>query len=125
MYAILRATLAEYRIGGQVSMADTPGQEIKLFYCYSREDKELRDELEIHLSALKRQYRLTSWHDREILPGEEWEKAIDAHLSAAHIIFLLLSPHFMASPACYREDLGLALHTGCCSCQHHQGGHLR
>jgi tetratricopeptide (TPR) repeat protein len=95
--------------GGQVSMADTPGQEIKLFYCYAREDKALRDELEIHLSALKRQYRLTSWHDREILPGEDWEKAIDAYLSTAHIILLLISPHFMASEYCYGKEMGRAL----------------
>jgi hypothetical protein len=54
-------------------MADTPKQEIKLFYCYARKDKHLRDELEIHLSWLKRRYQLTNWHDHEILPGEEWE----------------------------------------------------
>ena len=61
-------------------MADVPRKEIKLFYCYAREDKALRDELEIHLGGLKRQYRLTNWYDREILPGEEWEQAIDKNL---------------------------------------------
>ena len=44
---------------------------IKLFYCYAREDKVLGDELEKHLSSLKRLYALRNWHDREILPGEE------------------------------------------------------
>src|SRR5437588_7519216 len=57
-------------------MADTLRQEIKLFYCYAREDKLLRDELEKHLAWLKRRYQLTNWHDREILPGEEWEDTV-------------------------------------------------
>lgn len=90
-------------------MPDTPKQEIKLFYCYAREDKALRDELEIHLSALKRQYHLTSWHDREIPPGENWEQAIDTHLSTADIILLLISPHFMASDYCYGKEMQHAL----------------
>jgi len=93
-------------------MPETPGapkQEIKLFYCYAREDKALRDELEIHLSNLKRQYHLTNWHDREILPGENWEQAIDTHLSTAHLILLLISPHFMASDYCYGKEMTKAL----------------
>src|SRR5437763_13919 len=58
-------------------MTDTSKQGIKLFYCYAHEDKLLRDALEKHLSWLKRHYQLTNWHDREILPGEEGEQAID------------------------------------------------
>lgn len=93
-------------------MEETPGtlkQEIKLFYCYAHEDKALRDELEKHLSALKRQYRLTNWHDREILPGENWEQAIDHHLSTADIILLLISPDFMASEYCYGKEMQRSL----------------
>src|SRR5437763_11306024 len=90
-------------------MADIPRQEIKLFYCYAHEDKPLRDELEKQLSWLKRRYQLTNWHDREILPGEEWEQAIDTHLNSAHIIFLLISPDFMASDYCYGKEMKRAL----------------
>src|SRR5438270_13615849 len=90
-------------------MADTPKQEIKLFYCYARKDKSLRDELEIHLSWLRRRYRLTTWHDREILPGEEWEQAIDKNLNTAHLILLLISPDFMASDYCYGKEMKRAL----------------
>ena len=45
-------------------MPDTAKQEIKLFYCYAREDKAMRDELEKYLSSLKRLYFLRNWHDR-------------------------------------------------------------
>jgi tetratricopeptide (TPR) repeat protein len=90
-------------------MADAPKQEIKLFYCYAHEDKPLRDELEKHLSWLRRRYQLTNWHDREILPGEEWERAIDTHLNTAHLILLLISPDFMASDYCYGKEMRRAL----------------
>jgi len=90
-------------------MADTSKEEIKLFYCYAREDKSLRDELEKHLSWLKRQYKLNNWHDRQILPGEDFEQAIDTHLDAAHLILLLISPDFMASDYCYGKEMQRAL----------------
>src|SRR6266699_665483 len=99
-------------------MAGTSKQEIKLFYCYAREDKPLRDELEKHLSWLKRRYQLTNWHDREILPGEEWEQAIHKHLNSAHLILLLISPDFMASEYCYGKEMQRAL-------ERHQAGTCR
>src|SRR5260370_41726031 len=90
-------------------MPDTSNQEIKLCYCYAREDKALRDELEKHLSSLKRLYALRNWHDREILPGAEWEQAIDTHLNTAHLILLLISPDFMNSDYCYGKEMQQAL----------------
>jgi tetratricopeptide (TPR) repeat protein len=90
-------------------MADTLKQEIKLFYCYARKDKSLRDKLEIHLSSLKRRYQLTNWHDREILPGKEWEQTIDENLNTAHLILLLISPDFMASDYCFGKEMTRAL----------------
>ncbi len=90
-------------------MSETPGQAIELFYCYAREDKALRDELEIHLSLLRRQYHLINWNDYEILAGDEWEEAIDTHLNTADLILLLISPHFMASEYCYGKEMAKAL----------------
>jgi hypothetical protein len=99
-------------------MADTAQQEIKLFYCYARADKPLRDELEKHLAWLRRRYQLTTWHDREILPGEDWEQAIDTHLNTAHLILLLFSPDFMASKYCSGKEMQRAL-------ERHQEGTCR
>ena len=89
-----------------MSVETTP---LKLFYCYAREDKALRDELEIHLAGLKRQYNLTHWSDREITPGADWEQTIDEHLKTADIILLLISPHFVASDYCYGKEMQQAL----------------
>jgi hypothetical protein len=70
-------------------LVDTAGREwfkIKIFYCYAREDKTLRDDLEMHLSSLKHQKQTTHWHDGEIHPGTEWQQEIEIHLKTAHII---------------------------------------
>src|SRR5579864_5682051 len=90
-------------------MPDASKQPIKLFYCYAREDKALRDQFETHLSGLKRYYHMTNWHDREILAGQNWEEAIDEQLKSADIIFLLISPDFMASDYCYGIEMQHAL----------------
>jgi len=86
-------------------MLETPSQEIKLFYCYAREDKELRDIIDRHLKVFKRQYFIQGWHDREILPGTEWEKSISDQLDSANLILLLISPDFIASEYCYGKEL--------------------
>ena len=82
---------------------------MKVFYCYAREDKELRDELEKHLRTLKRQGKITSWHDRNISAGQDWEKEINSNLNAADIILLLISPDFMDSDYCYSIEMKRAL----------------
>jgi tetratricopeptide (TPR) repeat protein len=82
---------------------------LKLFYCYARDDKALRDELDVHLSSLKRQNIVTSWYDGAINAGSDWEKEIDTHLREAHLILLLITPHFMASDYCYSVEMQRAL----------------
>ncbi len=91
---------------------------LRLFYCYAREDKALRDELDIYLKSLKRQNLVTSWYDGEIGPGTEWEKEIDTQLRNADIILLLVTPHFMASDYCYDTEMKRAL-------ERHQAGTVR
>jgi hypothetical protein len=93
-----------------MSMMNTnPTKTLKLFFCYAREDKALRDELDRHLSLLKHHKHITTWYDREITPGSEWEKEIDTHLDSAHIILLLVSPDFLASDYCYGIEMKRAL----------------
>jgi tetratricopeptide (TPR) repeat protein len=84
-------------------------QPIAVFFSYSREDKPLRDKLEIHLSGLRRQGVISSWHDREIVAGSEWEEEIDRHMRTADIILLLISPAFVASRYCYEIELPYAM----------------
>lgn len=69
----------------------------------------MRNELEIHLSPLKRQGLIETWHDRRILAGDEWDKEIDRNLETADIILLLISPYFIASNYCYEIEMIRAL----------------
>jgi len=82
---------------------------VKLFFSYSHRDESLRDELEIHLSALKRQGVIETWHDRRIGAGKEFDSEISEHLEAAQIILLLISPYFIASDYCYDIEMARAL----------------
>ncbi|MET0622584.1 MAG: tetratricopeptide repeat protein [Pyrinomonadaceae bacterium] len=82
---------------------------LELFYSYSHKDEELRDELETHLSTLRRQNVILGWHDRGIVAGEEWAGEIDQHLKTADIILLLVSANFLASNYCYDIELKLAM----------------
>lgn len=82
---------------------------ISVFYSYAHEDEPLRNELEKHLSLLQRRGFITTWHDRQIAPGIDWQQAIDSHLKEATIILLLISPDFLASDYCYGSEMQIAL----------------
>ena len=43
---------------------------LKIFYCYAHKDQNLRDELDHHLSNIKRLYHLEMWFDRQIVRGK-------------------------------------------------------
>jgi tetratricopeptide (TPR) repeat protein len=84
-------------------------QRVKVFFSYAHEDQELRKELEKHLSILKRNGIVSTWHDREIGPGREWKDVIDEELEKAHIVLLLISSSFLASDYCYDLEMKKAL----------------
>jgi predicted helicase len=91
---------------------------ISIFYSYAHEDEPLRDELEKHLSTLRREGLITNWHDRRIGAGTLWEQEIDKHLASAQIILLLISPDFIASDYCTGVEVQRAL-------QRHDAGEAR
>ncbi len=89
-----------------------------IFFAYAREDEELRDELQKHLSILERQGAITSWHDRKIGAGKEWKGEIDTHLNTARVILLLISPDFIASDYCWDVEVKRAM-------ERHEAGEAR
>jgi len=82
---------------------------LSVFISYAHEDESWRQQLETHLSLLRRQGWIASWHDRKVMPGSIWAGEIDAHLEAAQIILLLISPDFLASDYCYDIEMPRAL----------------
>lgn len=81
----------------------------RLFFSYSHRDEELRNELETHLAALKRQGVIETWHDRRIGAGEDFENEISENLEKANIILLLVSSDFIASEYCYGVEMARAM----------------
>lgn len=84
-------------------------QAIEVFYSYAHEDEKLRNDLEKHLSSLKREGVIIGWHDREIGAGKEWHNVIDTHLNTSHIILLLISANFIASDYCWDVEMKRAM----------------
>lgn len=82
---------------------------ISVFFSYSHKDEALRDQLEVHLSMLKRQGVISVWHDRRLLAGDDFDTGISADLEKADIILLLASPDFLASEYCYSKEMLRAL----------------
>ena len=82
---------------------------LKLFYSYAHKDERWRKRIETHLTMLQRQGFIAGWHDRNINAGATWADEIDAHLTNADIILLLISPDFIASEYCYSVEMMRAM----------------
>jgi len=88
---------------------DMEDESIKLFFSYVHKDEILRNELKNHLRILTREGVISSWDDRKILPGDEWDHQIHAQLRAADIVLLLISVDFIASDYCTDVEVQIAL----------------
>jgi TIR domain/Macrocin-O-methyltransferase (TylF) len=90
----------------------------KLFISYSHADEALRGELTKHLSTLRREGLITTWYDREILPGSQIDAEISKHLEEADLALMLVSADFLNSDYCSSIELKRAL-------ERYQAGELR
>ncbi len=91
---------------------------LSVFISYAHEDEALLRELENHLAMLRNQGIITTWNDRNISAGTEWEREIDMYLNSAQLILLLISANFLASPYCYSIELKRAI-------ERHNAGEVR
>ena len=82
---------------------------ISVFISYSHKDERYRESLEAHMSILSRQGKVSTWHDRRINPGQEWENQIDEHIKKSDLILLLISSDFIASEYCFSKELSIAI----------------
>lgn len=82
---------------------------IEIFLSYAHEDEELMNIVRRQLILFEREGLIRKWHDREILPGEEWEGKIDNRLEHAKIILLFISSYFIESKYCYNIEMKTAL----------------
>jgi len=82
---------------------------VELFCSYSHKDQQLRDQFQAHMAPVRRRQWVQIWTDQRIGPGAEWDLAIDAHLSIADLIVLLISADYLNSDYCYTKEMGSAL----------------
>ncbi|HEU5382889.1 MAG TPA: tetratricopeptide repeat protein, partial [Ktedonobacteraceae bacterium] len=76
---------------------DTPFAPIEVFYASAEADTLLLEQLERHLSILRHEGQITTWHRRQTVAGSDWQEELDQHLNTASLILLLISPDFLAS----------------------------
>jgi len=81
----------------------------KVFYSYSHKDENLKEKLDEQLTVLKRDGFISTWNDRMIRPGQEWDGVINENINSAEIIMLLISPAFMASQYCQDVEVHRAI----------------
>ncbi|HRD81748.1 MAG: toll/interleukin-1 receptor domain-containing protein [Saprospiraceae bacterium] len=81
----------------------------KIFFSYSKHDRQYLDELLRQLSGLRRQGKIQPWNDLDILPGEEWDAKIKHELQTADIIMLFLSPDFLNTDYIWDVEITAAM----------------
>jgi hypothetical protein len=81
----------------------------KIFISYSHVDEPHRKQLDVHLTPLKREGLIDTWHDRMLTPGTDWSHEINRNLAEADIVLLLVSADFVASDYCFDKEMGVAL----------------
>lgn len=75
-----------------------------IFLSYSSKDRQPVERLAEKLKA----QGFEVWTDREILPGEDWQSAIETALDQASVFLFILSENSLGSP--WQElELGMAL----------------
>jgi len=81
----------------------------KIFFSYSKFDREYLEQLLRHLSVLRRKGKIAAWDDQLILPGEEWDDAVKNQLAQADIILLLISADFLSTDYIWDVEIKTAM----------------
>jgi Tetratricopeptide repeat len=71
-----------------------PKPVVKVAWLFAPEDDVLQRELEIHLSLLKREGQVSTWSERDMVPGTPLQE-IERSLFSADLVVPLVSAHFI------------------------------
>lgn len=83
--------------------------QLHLFMMYHENDEAILNDLEEHLSLLKREGLVEWWHKGKMVGGATRDQTINEQLNSANVILLLVSPDFLACDALYDDQLQKAL----------------
>jgi hypothetical protein len=82
---------------------------MKGFISYSHRDETMRERFHTHLAMLRREGRISTWYDRDILAGDRFGDVIARELNSAQLFLPLVSPDFLASNYCYETEMQRAM----------------
>jgi hypothetical protein len=88
---------------------EMPFVPVEVCYSFAEVDAPLLEQLERHLSVLRQEGSISTWHKRQIAAGSDWQKELDRHFNTASLILLLISPDFLASDYQYGIELQRAM----------------
>ena len=84
-------------------------KKVKVFLSYSHKDEEYKNELDKHLSVLRRSEKIDTWNDRMLQVGTKLDEDIKKHLREDDIFIFLISADFIASDYCYNIEMQKAI----------------
>jgi hypothetical protein len=81
----------------------------KAFISYSHIDERVLERLHVHMAVLKRDGKISSWYDKEILAGGNLDANISSTLNDSDIFLAIVSPDYLNSQYCYEKEFQEAL----------------
>lgn len=75
--------------------------QVFIVHSNSRDDKNLRDKLENHLTTLQNRVNI-NWYKSQTLSGKDWNQESYRYFNISDVIVLLVSPDFIASSDCQK-----------------------
>lgn len=104
---VLRHQIAKRKLyGGGIGEMN---RKVKVFLSYSHSDEQYKNELDKHLSVLRRSEKVDTWNDRALLAGAKLDDEIEQHLRNDDIFILLISSDFINSDYCYNKEMQKAI----------------
>jgi hypothetical protein len=103
---IERLTISQRKTVPPQYPSDPPpsqNEAIALYFSYADEDTALLTQLQKQLIMLKRSGLITMWYRDRFRVGKDKDAEQANYINKAHIILLLISPHFLADEYTYSE----------------------
>lgn len=75
----------------------------RIYFSHAPQDGDFAEALDRHLSLLKREGFIESWHRRCLQAGSVTKEESERQFATADVLLLLLSADFIASDECYDE----------------------
>lgn len=84
-------------------------QRLNLLIAYAPADEEMKNEMEKHLSKLRKSKKANVWSNTRITVAHKWDEIAKAKLREADIILLLISQDFLSNSVIWKDEVNTIL----------------